>query len=157
MVKNFLAVQEIRVQLLGWEDPWKRKWQSTPIFLPGESSRIHTGASWGTVHGVTKSWTRHDRVITHLPSCKSSEVRDMLMSFSTYKLVYLLNKCLAGWLGVWINEWVNSITPTQYPLLGTVLPEVPKWERFWYSSQTVFSESSQLKWLIGKCGFFFSS
>ena len=21
----------------GWEDPWRRKWQSTPVFLPGKS------------------------------------------------------------------------------------------------------------------------
>ena len=21
----------------GWEDPWRRKWQPTPVFLPGES------------------------------------------------------------------------------------------------------------------------
>ena len=25
------------VQFLGWEDPWRRKWQPTPVFLPGES------------------------------------------------------------------------------------------------------------------------
>ena len=24
------------VQFLGWEDPWRRKWQPTPVFLPGE-------------------------------------------------------------------------------------------------------------------------
>ena len=22
---------------LGWEDPWRRKWQPTPVFLPGKS------------------------------------------------------------------------------------------------------------------------
>ena len=38
--------------------PWRRKWQPTPVFLPGkipwteEPSRLHT------VHGVSKSWTR---------------------------------------------------------------------------------------------------
>ena len=35
--------------------PWRRKWQLTPVFLPGES--IERGACWATVHGVTKSWT----------------------------------------------------------------------------------------------------
>ena len=29
--------QEVRVQSLGWEDPWRRKWQPTPVLLPGES------------------------------------------------------------------------------------------------------------------------
>ena len=37
MVKNLPAIQETRVQCLGWEDPLKREWQPTPVFLPGES------------------------------------------------------------------------------------------------------------------------
>ena len=35
--------------------PWRRKWQPTPIFLPGES---HGWRSLATVHGVAKSRTR---------------------------------------------------------------------------------------------------
>ena len=30
-------VYEMRVQSLGQENPWRRAWQPTPIFLPGES------------------------------------------------------------------------------------------------------------------------
>ena len=37
MVKNLPAVQETWVQSLGWEDPWRREWQPTPVSLPGES------------------------------------------------------------------------------------------------------------------------
>ena len=37
MVKNLPAMQETWVQFLGQEDPWRRKWQTTPVFLPGES------------------------------------------------------------------------------------------------------------------------
>ena len=29
--------QEIQVQTLGREDPWRRAWQPTPVFLPRES------------------------------------------------------------------------------------------------------------------------
>ena len=29
--------QEMQVRFLGWEVPWRRKWQSTPVFLPKES------------------------------------------------------------------------------------------------------------------------
>ena len=29
-------MQETWVRFLGWEDPWKRKWQATPVFLPGK-------------------------------------------------------------------------------------------------------------------------
>ena len=36
LVKNLPAIQETQVQSLGWEDPWRRKWQPTPVLLPGE-------------------------------------------------------------------------------------------------------------------------
>ena len=35
--------------------PWRRKWQPTPVFLPGESHG--RGAWWAIVHGVAKSQT----------------------------------------------------------------------------------------------------
>jgi len=38
MVKNLPAMWETWVQSLGWKVPWRRAWQSTPKFLPGESS-----------------------------------------------------------------------------------------------------------------------
>ena len=55
MVKNLPAMQETRVQSLGWEDPLEgRAWQPTPVFLPGE---FHV--QWSLVgYGVVKSQTR---------------------------------------------------------------------------------------------------
>ena len=50
MVKNWLAMQETRVRPLGWEVLWRREWQSTPEFLPGEfhGQRSLVGCSpWG--------------------------------------------------------------------------------------------------------------
>jgi len=35
---------------------WRRKWQSIPVFLPGESQG--RGAWWAAVYGVAQSWTR---------------------------------------------------------------------------------------------------
>ena len=35
---------------------WRRKWQPTPVFLPGKAH--DGGAWWATVHGVTESQTR---------------------------------------------------------------------------------------------------
>ena len=49
-VKNLTAVWETWVQVLGWEDPGRRKWQPTPVFLHGEShgQRSLAGYSpWG--------------------------------------------------------------------------------------------------------------
>ena len=54
-LKNLPAMQETWVRSLGWADPWvgqipwRRKWQPTPVFLPGEShGRSLVGySSWG--------------------------------------------------------------------------------------------------------------
>ena len=45
------------VQLLGWEDPWRRGWQLTPVFLPGESPWTERGAWRATKLMVAKSRT----------------------------------------------------------------------------------------------------
>ena len=43
--------------------PWRRKWQPTPVFLPGKS---HGSTDWWTtVHGVTKSWAWLKRLSMH--------------------------------------------------------------------------------------------
>ena len=38
MVEDLPAVQETQVQFLGQENPWRREWPTTPVFLPW---RIH--------------------------------------------------------------------------------------------------------------------
>jgi len=42
VVKNLPAMQETLVVSLGQEDPWRKKWQSTSVFLPG---KFH-GEAW---------------------------------------------------------------------------------------------------------------
>ena len=53
--------------------PWRREWQPTPVFLPGESH----GVLQTTGHGIAKSQTQlshsHDR---HTPCATSADVRD---------------------------------------------------------------------------------
>ena len=51
---------------------WRRKWQPTPVFLPGESQG--RGAWWASVYGVTQSRTRLKR----LSSSSSSSWRRLL-------------------------------------------------------------------------------
>ena len=50
MVKHLPTMWETQVQSLGQEVPWRRKWQPTPVFLPGKSHgrRSPVGYSpWG--------------------------------------------------------------------------------------------------------------
>ena len=42
--------------VLGWKISWRRKWQPTPVFMPGEFHGQR--AWWARVHGVMKSWTQ---------------------------------------------------------------------------------------------------
>ena len=50
--EDCLPVQETEVPSLDREDPWRMKWQSTPVFLPG---KLHGQRSLvATVPGVAR-------------------------------------------------------------------------------------------------------
>ena len=79
MVKRLSTMWETRVQSLGWEDPLEKKWQFTPVLVPGKShgQRSLVGYSpWGckesdmteqlhfhfnTVVGLEEKVTREDK------------------------------------------------------------------------------------------------
>ena len=64
---------ETRVQSLGQEDPWRRKWHPTPVFLPGEShgQRLEPDGlqSLGSQSDTTEQVT-HIHKYTHTPVSK---------------------------------------------------------------------------------------
>ena len=41
------AMPETWIQSLGWEDPWRRVWQPTPVLLLGESHGQRSLAGYG--------------------------------------------------------------------------------------------------------------
>ena len=47
MVKRLSTMRETQVQSLGREDPWRRKWQPTPVLLSGKSH------GWSSVVGYS--------------------------------------------------------------------------------------------------------
>ena len=63
--RNLSAVQETWVQSLGQEDPWRRKWQPTPVFLPGE---FHGQKSLAGFHGVLQRVGHDWATITFSPA-----------------------------------------------------------------------------------------
>ena len=67
MVKNLPAMQETWVQSLGWEDPWRKEWQPTPVSLPGEShgQRNLAGCS-PRGHRVRHDWVTEHACMHHL-------------------------------------------------------------------------------------------
>ena len=50
---------------------WRRNWQPTPVFSPGEF--MDRGAWQATVHGIAKSWTRLSDLHTQFRLCLLSQ------------------------------------------------------------------------------------
>ena len=63
MIKNLPAVQETWARSLGWEDPLEKKWQSSPVFLPG---KFHGQRSLVDYNGVAR--VRHNLVTKPSPT-----------------------------------------------------------------------------------------
>ena len=84
-------IQETQHGSLGGKIPWsRRKWQPTPIFLPGKSREQRSLGA--TVHGVTKSWTRLKRLC--LLTCIAALQRGVSLcrtaKLISYKFAYIL-------------------------------------------------------------------
>ena len=67
MVKNLLAVQEIRFDPWVGKIPWKREWQPTPVFVPGESYREKSLAGYSP-RGHKESAITEQLTLPLLPS-----------------------------------------------------------------------------------------
>ena len=50
------AMWEMPVQFLNWKDPQRRKWQPTPVFLPGEFREQRSLVGY-SLWDLKKSWT----------------------------------------------------------------------------------------------------
>ena len=61
---------------------WRRKWQPTPVFLPGESQG--GGAWWAAVYGVAQSrtrlkWLSSSRIASIIQSRASKQIKHILI------------------------------------------------------------------------------
>ena len=58
MVKNLTSIQENQARSLGWEDPLRREWLPTLVFLPGEfhgQTSLEGYSTWGRKESDTLS------------------------------------------------------------------------------------------------------
>ena len=68
-VKFLPAMRETQVWSLGWEDPWRRKWQPTLVSLPGESYGLRSlvGYSpWGQIMLFKMDWVSEWKAFCHV-------------------------------------------------------------------------------------------
>ena len=100
MVKNLPAMQEIQVLSLGWEIPWRRKWQPTPVFLHGEFHGQRSLAGYSP-------W-----------DCKESDTTERL----TLLLFFFLNRILTLFNQLDVNSHIfQHINKFDFTLLPQIL------------------------------------
>ena len=134
--------------------PWRRAWQPTPVFLPGES---HGQRSLGaTIHRIAKSQTQLKRLSTHaqfpirrhciklLKSGKREGAGSCERNWFGAPLTATALRLLAlmfilGWTGFrWLYLFNATLTPLSLPTVHTrklfeiqILAIIPAPERVW--------------------------
>ena len=107
---------------------WRRKWQPTPVFLPGESQgqRSRAGYSWWG----HKSWTRLSSyttttIYTHVPSLLSLSPLPPAYPSRSSQSSRLGSPCYIAtfhylsytWWGIYVNT-ISQFIPPSLPLLS---------------------------------------
>ena len=62
-------MQELCIQSLGQKDPWRRKWQPTPVFLPGKSYGQRSLVGYSPLDNKR---VRHDLVTQRQPQFQNT-------------------------------------------------------------------------------------
>ena len=107
-VKNLPAVQKTGVLSLGEEDPCSRKWQTTPVFLSGESHGQRSLLGYSP-------WSRKESNVTE----------QLTLSFTS-----ILVSCLG-----WNPDWHPSFSYSgQIQVLFSFTEKTPHCSSFWYPS-----------------------
>ena len=86
MVKSLPAMQETQVQSLDREDPWRRKWQPTSVFMPGKSHGRRSLAGY-------TPWV-----------CKESDMTEVTWHAHTD----ILSQNLMNLFSVYHNSWLQD-------------------------------------------------
>ena len=90
-VKHLPTMRETWVQSLGWEDPWRRKWQPTPVPLPGKSHgwRSLAGYSpWGRKESDTTEQLHFHTSITMVRLSRLRSQQRYVTTSSTLRLTF---------------------------------------------------------------------
>ena len=96
-----------------WKNPWRRKWQPTPVFLPGKSQgqRSLVGYSaWG---------------------CKGSDTTEHACTHTMKMYPYLIQNFNTNCDSFFVPQpWLHSDTFTSiYKILGLSDPHVNNWDK----------------------------
>ena len=117
MAMSLPAMQETWVQSLGREDPWRRRWQPTPVFLPGKAPgwRSLAGYSpWGRRESDMTERLTHTRDVSQFSPSLAPDGFGR-MSSSNYLLLFDVNlKIIIGsvqslsYVHLFANPWTAA-------------------------------------------------
>ena len=117
--------------------PWRRKWQPTPVFLPGES--MDRGVLWDIVHGVGhKEQTEH----TH-------STLGIVCYISNFIEWFFLNSICIFHICVFVIS--RATFWTIYVVFKVILPKVFDMKLFLNLSETTIGNSTLSIYIIVSC------
>ena len=126
---------------------WRRKWQPTPVFLPGESQGW--GAWWAAIYGIVQSWTRLKRL-------SSSSSSTLILNYPQWIIVRKVKFTLKQWGQVKVQiqiKWLwakarscGSFTEGQV----FKVPTVDLWETWRQESKAILAFVLVLVFLLRK-------
>ena len=125
-VKNPPAMQEtqetwVQVQSLGWENPWRRKWQPTPVFLPGKfhgQSSLVGYSPWGRKESDTTeqlSMTDWGKNIILMLLCHTYKCKVLIEMKHVHDGVHRRYVYIANGLSFLPNEYCEHSTLMEAP------------------------------------------
>ena len=112
-VKSLPTVWETWVRSLDCEDTWRKKWQPTPVFLPGESHGQRSlvgGSPWGHEEPDTPEWLSAACVPVKLR--KAGPVFWFFAWWLSWQRICL--QCRRPWFNSWLGNipWKRERLPT---------------------------------------------
>ena len=97
---------------------WRRKWQPTPVFLPGESQG--RGAWWAAIYGVTQSWIRLKR-LSSSSSLYTGRI-NLICPFSQSLRTIHCSSHQRFWPALSSHYGIPDFCPPSYPCPNTKIP-----------------------------------
>ena len=102
----YVSLRRHRFDSWVWKIPWRRKWQATPVFLPGESHGQRSLVSYSPWDSKSQTWLSNWACIHGLSCCVAYGI------FPDEGL----NPCLLHWR--WKSPWWREWQPTPVFLPG---------------------------------------
>ena len=133
-VKCLPAMWEIRVRSLGWEVPWRRKWQPTPVPVPGKSH------GWRSLVGYSPG------------GHKELDTTERLYLFFRLEMNIYVLVCFMGFYWKLACAWKVCFSSLEWAKLDSINQEIDVLSIHWkdwcwsWSSNILATEN----WLIGK-------